>query len=297
LSLSLTHKVLSTLATTLGIGPLQTGGVSWSVIASKGSNSLGGTESKSFSLMMPDGIAVLPTQLYLYGSATENADGIPMKVLGDGQFEVITSLSDGEFYFEEVGGSKRKFTLKDGANSRIEEGNVAVISDFSDDLLRIRLDFNLASSTFNQVVKLEMKRIADWGTVATFTYEGNHICRAENVQFEFYTAWGWDEDRYKFLLYTSDSDFEEYGSAFQTNMIGVWTGEMPTFEATQTSVGDKRPDSEVSDNFYYIYDLDNDYEWWGNYKIGSAYAGSDNVFNIEVHFDPTTPEYYHVISK
>ena len=99
--LTLTHAALNTIARNAGILPQETGKLIWTVRASKGGVLKESDIQSAITVTRGEGIDNIPSQLFLYGSSTENngQGGIPFRKVEDGLFQIYTTISAGEIQF------------------------------------------------------------------------------------------------------------------------------------------------------------------------------------------------------
>ena len=72
---TISHKTLNKVGAAAGLNSGETGTLVWTVMASRGLNSVMAKESKKLTITRLVGFEEIPAQLYLTGSATEGGDG------------------------------------------------------------------------------------------------------------------------------------------------------------------------------------------------------------------------------
>src|SRR5690606_37092931 len=102
-----------------GIPALGTGKLKWTVLAAKGYNVQPAAETRLLEVERPNGFAEIPVDVYLTGEATEGgadlASALRLKSIGNGVFEIYTSLKDGAYHFvDRTSGTPNTYSL-DGA--------------------------------------------------------------------------------------------------------------------------------------------------------------------------------------
>jgi starch-binding outer membrane protein SusE/F len=189
----------------------------WTARASKGSNILPANETRTIEVERPGGFEVIPTSLFLTGSATEGgttlSNAVPMISTGPGKFEIYTKLVPGTYSMVDgITGTPRTFStvVEEGANV-LKPGGSNTFSG-STGAFRIKVDFNTISATSPQ----EIKRIGYWlcaanDTLATLKYQQRGLWQANDVTINLVNfGWGID-DRYKYRLYFADGSTEFWG--------------------------------------------------------------------------------------
>ena len=270
--ITITHKELTKIAAQGGIQSSSTGKLKWTVIASKATNKMRASVSRTIELHRPAGFADIPTALYLTGSATEGGDdvtkAIAMKRVEPGVFEVYTSLKAGTYYLTDKQAADGKKFYVEG--TVIKEGNSSITVTGSTKVYRLRYDFNVASvleATEIQSVGLYMSAYNT--EIAQLNYIGNGVFQSPVTPVEFYQfSWGRDE-RYKFALHTS-AGVEYQGSVNANNVSPVG-----------------QPAS-----YFYLTPVSNS-QWDNTYKFNPA-ADMKSV-KVTVSFNPASP-YTHEVA-
>ncbi len=203
-SLSLSHKDLNKIANMAGIAASSSGKLKWTVLASKSSNSVKGSVSRTLDISRPAGFAELPAEMYLSGSATEAgtdlSKALKLKRNEDGVFEIYTALKPGEYILSDKAAEGGKNYFVD--NGIIKEGNTPV-SINEEKIYRLTLDFNVATSNMVEIQSLGLWMSAYNAEIGQLDYVGNSTWTAASIPVEFYQFdWGRD-DRYKFVFHTS----------------------------------------------------------------------------------------------
>lgn len=207
--LTLTHVMLNKLARLSGIKTGQTGTLKWTVKASRGGVVKEAAVKGEVTLTRPEGLEV-PEQLYLFGTAPENASaGQMFRIASDGIFVVYTMLkADGDIYFA-TGKAEDDVRYYIDANGTLAEGSATTVVTRQDVPVRLTVNFNTKVMTVETVSAIRMIWGCNYSTIANLTYAENGIFKAENVAIEFVQAdrpntnppgWlGWTEERYYFI--------------------------------------------------------------------------------------------------
>jgi hypothetical protein len=203
--ITLTHKDLNKIANAAGINASSTGKLKWTVIASKGTNAMLSTASRTLQLDRPAGFAESPTALYITGSATEGgtdlSKAVKLKMNEEGVFETYTSLKPGEYFITDKnteGG--KKYYVENGV---IKEGTTTVAVTGAEKAYRLNFDFTSATFKSVEVQSIGLYMSAYGAEIGTLNYIGNGVFEAPKLAVEFFQfSWGRDE-RYKFIIHTA----------------------------------------------------------------------------------------------
>lgn len=99
---TISHKTLNKVGAAAGLNSGETGTLVWTVMASRGLNSVMAKESKKLTITRLVGFEEIPAQLYLTGSATEGGMDASKAVAcaspEKDKFEVFTKLEGGKTY-------------------------------------------------------------------------------------------------------------------------------------------------------------------------------------------------------
>jgi hypothetical protein len=203
-NLTLSHKDLNKIANMAGIAASTTGSIKWTVLASKGTNILPGSVSRTLQITRPAGFADLPAEMYITGSATEagtdETKALKLKKNEEGVFEIYTKLKAGDYILSDKPGPEgKKYFVENGV---IKEGNT-MISNNNEKVYRLTFDFNVASSSMVEIQSMGLWMSAYNAEIGQLNYAGNGNWVAEAIPVEFFAfSWGKD-DRYKFVMHTS----------------------------------------------------------------------------------------------
>lgn len=207
--ISLSHAQLNTIARRAGIAPLAMGEVIWTVTTSKGGDVSPAGISRKITLERGFGIDIIPENLYLFGSATENggSQGLKFRSIDEGVFVIYTQIGNGTLQLKN--GTEASATNYFVQENKLIEGEGDFSIDSNDKVYRITVNFN----TLGMRTELISNVRAIWGAtfdpIGKLNYIGNGVFKADNCVIEFIDAsrphtnppsWlSWVEDRYYFL--------------------------------------------------------------------------------------------------
>lgn len=229
--LTLTHATLNILARNAGIEPLGTGSVKWTVTASRGGEVKQAEVSATISLTRPDGLSVIPEELYLYGSAIagDGGEGRAFRKVSEGVFDMFAVLADGEICFRNTTGDDAvNFYINSEDKLTDGEGTTTVTAtDLNEEknyiAERITVDFNTLSMKREKISDLHIIWAPSYGEIGLeisdgtdpqyrFVYDGNGVFSRtiENVIVPFaHSAWAStpsSDTRYYFNVKVDDVD-------------------------------------------------------------------------------------------
>lgn len=292
------------IAASAGIEQLTTGKVVWTVQASSAFHVGRFTETSELMLTRPEGLAIFPKHMYLYGSATEAAElsgGVVFKELANelptdgfvpGVFESITGLKTGEYYITDSNNpdsTVNYYYIND--SGKIRAGNTPTPFSLPDGAYRVRMNLSTATVSFEAMDNMELYIFASGVTKAHLHYIGNHTFEATDGLFKFLTpgdpeapGWlGWEEERYRFK-FTLDGVDSYIGSYHNENMNGSLV--------TGYTAYSLRPNGEEPAGFWDVFFHGEDVPFWqGAWKFADRY--NNQPFTVRIIFDPTAPHYYH----
>jgi hypothetical protein len=209
--LNMTHANLNGLARRAGIEPQSTGKLVWTVITSKGGVTKPTNVVKEISVLRPEGIDNFPTNLYLYGDATENNGngGLPFRMAAEGVFVIYTEIPvSGDVHFTS-GASEEAFTYYADASGKLNEGTGLYAIEQGADPYRITVDFNTLAVKTETISEVRAIWGANFDVIGNLDYIGDGVFQAEDCQIIFLDpsrpetnppSWlGWTEERYYFI--------------------------------------------------------------------------------------------------
>ncbi|MGM9740324.1 MAG: hypothetical protein ACI3ZP_06930, partial [Candidatus Cryptobacteroides sp.] len=202
---------------------------------------------------------VAPSDLTLQGSGAEAVKAF--RKTGDGVFEIVTKLSDGEVYF--TSGKKNYFAGTDGG---LLQGDGTTASSAAESLAdRITVDFISCTVKVEHITSLQAIMAADEHAFVTFGYEGNGIFKGSGHVAFFQPGdfdWlSWVEERYRYIV-TIDGTEKCWG-----RVDGAYS---------------ERPDNPGSydETFWQISEFPKGDKWDHLWKFASAMENSDVEITI-----------------
>lgn len=215
--LTTTHAFINTIARKAGIRPEESGSIKWTVRASKGGVSNELDKCGIIAVTRGEGIDNLPTELFLFGNATENGGkkGLPFRCIGDGVYQIYTALSSGEIELKSSEESDA-FGFYIDETGKLRDGELPTPVEGSNKVSRITVDFNTLKMTIDEIGRTVR---CIWGAtfdnIAELKYVGNgnfvgdgniifiHPSRPETNP----PSWlSWTEERYYFLADVNGSE-------------------------------------------------------------------------------------------
>jgi len=302
-SLSIGQVFLNIIAATAGIEQLESGKIIWTVEASSGFQSQKFADQRSLLLTRPEGLAIFPKYMYIYGSATEGSalsNGVAFKEIANelpndnytpGIFESITGLAPGEYYIADSNNPDsvvNYYYIND--LGKIRSGNNPTSFSLPEGAYRVRMNLAAATISFESMSDVQLYIFANGLTKANLTYVGNHTFEGDG-RFKFLTpgdpeapSWlGWEEERYRFK-FTLDGVEQYIGSYHNEGMNASLVAGRTSFSA--------RPNGSEPEGFYNIYFHGAVPPYWqGAWKFADKY--NDKDFVVRLVFDPKAPHYYH----
>ena len=296
---------LNVIAARAGIDQLDTGNVIWTVQAASSYNVENFDSMSTVRLRRPEGLAIFPDYMYIYGSATESENldnAVAFKEIGfqlsgeeiePGVFESYTMMKAGEYYI--TSGKDRNdenFTqYYINEENKIRAGEQSTTFELDEGVYRIRMNLSAATISFVEVSDFELYIFANQITKAQLTYVGNHTFESTNGYFDFLTpgspeapSWlGWEEERYRFKYFLGE-ELTYLGSYHNDQMNASRISGLNAFNA--------RPNGDQPDYYYNIYNLGPNAGYWdGAWKFPDSFNGAS--FTVRVVFDPLADHYYH----
>jgi len=265
-SLSLSHKILNSIASKAGIQPATTGSLQWTVIASKGLNEKRADSTRTIVIERPSGFTEIPANVFITGEATEGGTDLSkanaMKLGADGVFEIFTRLKAGTFHFaDRNSGTPVTYSVQ---GTRLQEGGEN--QQAAEKIYRIRLDFANAAAEMIEITDAGVFASAYNKVIGKLTYAGNGTWTAQNVPIAYYDFGSWKDDRFKFQFTTADAGgtpgTQYYGSVNQSNSTP--------------------PDANTPEAYYRIVPVDNS-QWDYTYKYPGGSDGKAGDFTLKLN--------------
>ncbi|MEJ7645546.1 MAG: SusE domain-containing protein [Chryseolinea sp.] len=215
--LALSHSELNKIASLGGTGPLEKKKFIWTVLASKGSNVVITPQSRTIELERPNGLAEIPTELYVTGSASETGTGVsealPFKQTESGIFEIYTKLAAGAYKFiDEKTTDAKSFYVREDDGIKIVGQNGEATYDGDAKVYRIVVDFNALSIKMDEIKSVGFWYSQENSIIYDLEYSGAGVWIADNKTVNLTTVpWGLEE-RHKYQMVVNDGveDKEEW---------------------------------------------------------------------------------------
>ena len=270
------HKDINRLAGEVGIAPGETGSIYWSVYASRGLNqALSPATPRKLDVKRLLGFNFIPERLYLVGSGTEGgtdpATAVSFRTTGDGEYEIYTKFTDGNFLIvDDPASPAHSYGIQGSLATEI----TAPINVPGTGIYRIRLDFNVKSASVQQVSSVN-HWLCHKSTLTPMEYigRGSWILRDYFVDPAIigdYT--GAIDDRYHFRAYI-------VGNPWPWECLGpVNSGE------------DGRPSSLDAKEYFYlaIYPSTSADQWGPKFKFHNSTFGQTVDVYVEMGANPPT---------
>mgnify|MGYP006398290521 FL=1 len=296
---------MNIIAAEAGIQQLETGDVAWTVEASSSYFRENFAEPSTLSLTRPEGLAIFPEYMYVYGSATEASDipsavafkqisnQLPNDNFQPGVFESVTRLSPGEFYIVNGNNASAEDLTHYYINSegKIRSGDDPTTFDMEEGVYRVRMDLAKATISFVEISNIQLYILANQAVKADLEYVGNHTFEATNAYFEFLTPespdapdWlGWADERYRYQFQLGDGQVSYLGSMHNEAMNGSLVPGLEGYNG--------RPNGGEPEYYNNVYFLGPEAAYWqGAWKFPDALNGAN--FTVRVVFDPKAENYY-----
>lgn len=295
--LSLSHTMLDSIAIKVGIPAKRSGIVRWAVDAIVEQDTITSIAGR-IELRRPTSLGTVPTELYIYGTATEAGNNpeqaIRFHSISDGYFDLFATLKNGTYKIVNAQSAEAvSYFISDG-ELFLGDQEMEYASEESWNLLQI--DFNSAEALTVEILAIEVIIPANENIIATLSHQGNNLFTASNVVFDFLVPGGpdspewltWVEERYRFRLVTTGGNIF-YGSYLDASMFGVYIPDMTPFA--------QRPDGEEPPQYNNVYaipfTIGNYEDWAGCYKFPTVADG--NPVNISLNLDPDQSVYVHSV--
>ncbi|MDT0677883.1 SusE domain-containing protein [Autumnicola musiva] len=296
---------LNVMAAEAGIPQLETGNIIWTVEAISSYHREQFGTSSIVQLSRPEGLAIFPEFMYIYGSATESANienaiafkeissQLPNQDIQPGVFESITKLTPGEFYIANSDDTNEEdftyYYVNDQGKIRI--GEQPSTFNMEEGVYRVRMNLSQATISFSKISNIQLYIMANQEVKADLAYVGNHTFESTNGYFDFLVPGGpgapdWlggEEERYRFMFTLGE----------QTSYIGSFhTDDMNGSLVQGLNAYNVRPNGGEPDYYYNVYFLGPDAGYWqGAWKFPDELNGKS--FTVRIVFDPKADHYYH----
>ncbi|TDX01331.1 SusE domain-containing protein [Dinghuibacter silviterrae] len=276
---TISQSTINSIAKMAGIGNLDTGKLYWTVFSTKGLNVVPSSKIRMMTVVRPAGFDVIPTDVYLTGSATEGgttlSGAIHFKSTAAGVFELYTSLKNGGTYQFVNGTTGTPLTyFIQGPNLKLGGSNT-----YTDTTAQVRfnLDFNNAVATITVIRSVDVWYGYYDNVTYHLTYNGNSTWIDNNQLINEPTEpWG-PEERYKFRFTVNDGG-----------------GAQDSYEWYGSSAGDNsEPTATTAATYFYLTPVTSD-QWNNCYKFSTP-LDNGKLNNIEVFLQPDAP-YTHTVT-
>ncbi|WP_346239127.1 SusE domain-containing protein [Niabella insulamsoli] len=263
---TITHKILNRIAGLAGIEPGGTGAIKWSVIASRGINTIKSDESFSIMVTALQGFADLPDEVFITGEGSETGNdlsaALPFKFNATGEFEIYTKLEAGKpYYFTDRNNGTPRIFYSDNGSTLKEASATGSITASKTGVYRINLDFNTATIAYTEVTSIGIFFSPENRVLFNLDYQGKGIWKGTGVINFRQESWGRDQ-RYKFQMVTVANG--------TTN-----TGQLGTVNGT-----DSPPTASSPASYYYLRVLPNPSQWDDKWKFISAVDGKSTTITV-----------------
>ncbi len=276
---TITHKLLNQIAAKAGIKSAETGVMKWTVIASKGLDTVKASTENRLTVTRLAGFDVIPVDVYVTGEASEGGADLgkaqKMKAVANGEFEIYTELAAGRtFHFvDATNGTPAEYSTSDGL---VKEGGSSTVA--TDGVYRITLDFNTGAATYTLVTRVGFYFSPEGEILFDLPYVGGGVFRTKATVTFKQESWGRDE-RYKFRMFIKENG----GTAAEREV------EWGTMNQT-----DSRPTASSPESYYYVLWLENLTQWDNKWKLMGDFDGVEATYTLSLTADGA---YTHSITK
>ncbi|MBL4676586.1 MAG: SusE domain-containing protein [Mucilaginibacter sp.] len=274
--LTVSYSDLNKVASLAGAKPEEIAKLIWTVRSSRGVNLAAVSTKRAISVQRPVGFES-PDAVYITGSATEGgadiANAIKMKKVGEGKFEVYTSLKAGSYQFVDAKtGIIKKYSFN--GTRLVEDGETAVTG--ATKVVKIEVSFNDALYKSTEVTTVGLWFAADNKIWFNLDYAGNGTWTALNKSIVFHQeSWGRDE-RYKFRFTFKNADGSStdqyYGSTNSDNSAAT---------------------AATAPSYFYMVSVDNSQY---NYCFKFNHDFDNKTADINVFFNADVAAYTHTVT-
>ncbi|MDE1192573.1 MAG: SusE domain-containing protein [Arachidicoccus sp.] len=261
---NISHSDINSACAAAGIAAGDTGTIYWSVVSWRGLNSAVCSQKNKLIVTRLEGFAVIPSNVYLTGAASENGDDISKAILmqttASGKFEIYTKLNAGSGYnfVDRTSGTPVSYYINaSGKLAEADNGETTNVTDAG--IYRITLDFNNTGVTITKINSMGLFFCNSNAVILDMTYQGLGVWSGKTVINLPTVSYGLEE-RYKFQMETSDGT-EQLGAANDT---------------------DSPPTSSSPDSYYYVKLLSSVSQWDNKWKFDHALNGVSTTITISL---------------
>lgn len=273
-NVSLSHKDLNSIADKAGIHPSSTGTIKWTVLSSKGTQTMKSSQEHTLIVTRLGGFDELPIDLFITGEATEGGSNITnaigMKKLSEGVFEIYTQLTEGLPYqfVSNKSGSGTVYSLSgeniilDGT-SEVEETGV----------YKLYLDLEVGSFSMKQVTDVSL--FLNWAQLyIELPYLGAGVWGVTDYEISGLSGNNNSDDRYKFRMASSEGETE-------------W----------RSPDNDSKPTGDPE--YYYMVERTNVEQWTNGqiWKTPATDGWNGKIYDITFTLNPDGPYTHNLVIK
>jgi hypothetical protein len=154
-SVNISHKQLNSMASVAGIEPDRTGALYWTLSVSRGVNEAISAQRYAIDIKRLLGFSYIPPVLYLVGSATEGganpANAVPFRTVGDGEYEIYTQFSAGEYLIvDDPQNPEHSYAIQ--GDQAVE--TTSPVAAPAAAIYRITMDFNVKAAIAEQITSV-----------------------------------------------------------------------------------------------------------------------------------------------
>ncbi|MDR1416454.1 MAG: SusE domain-containing protein [Prevotellaceae bacterium] len=215
-SINISHKQLNSIASEAGVEPNQVGSLYWTVNVSRGLTEAISAQRYNLEVKRLLGFSYIPPTIYLVGSGTEGgsnaADAVPFRTVGDGEYEIYTQFSAGEYLIvDDPQNPEHSYAIQ---GSQAIETTAAVTAP-SNGIYRITLDFNVKAAILEQVTSVN-HWFCTKSELTPMEYAGRGVWVLRDHYLDANDYWvavppGSQDDRYHFRATLAGNALECWG--------------------------------------------------------------------------------------
>jgi hypothetical protein len=278
-SVNISHKLLNSIANDAGIEPDKAGALYWTLCVSRGINQALSSVRYKLDVKRLLGFSYIPPVLYLVGAATEGgtnpADAVKFRTTGDGEYEIYTQFSAGEYLIVDDPENPAHSYAIQGAQA-IE--TTSPVTAPAAGIYRITLDFNVKAAIVEQVTSVN-HWLCYKSELTPMTYEGRGVWVLRDYYLDANDYWvavppGSQDDRYHFR------------AKFAGNVEECW--------GPVSSGEDGKPSSIDPANEYFRFNIYKTFDQWGpKFKYHASVC--EQTVDIYVDMNVDHPTHWFVI--
>lgn len=206
--ITVSHRDLNRIAGMAGINPSAAGKLKWTVLSSKGTQTMKSSQEFDLVVTRLGGFDEIPMELFITGEATEAGTNInnalAMKILAEGEFEIYTKLTEGK-PFKFVSDKSNESTSYALSGENIVVGGTSEVPVTG--VYKFYLDFGTGSFTTKQVTKVNF--FLNWSQrLIELPYIGGGVWGVTDYEITGLSGNDNNDDRYKFRMESSEGETE-----------------------------------------------------------------------------------------